>query len=85
MGSRVPMTGRTRFAAIIGQTEAATAWAMAALPCGPLTGRARSVVPMTCARLVSSLPRLSSAFTPPCMPMTISWPSVASASILRSR
>ncbi len=42
MGSRVPMTGRTRFAAIIGQTEAATAWAMARLKIPPVGGKQRS-------------------------------------------
>ena len=40
---------------------------------------------MTPARLPSSLPMLSSPFTPPCIPMMTSRPSVASASTLRSR
>ncbi len=51
----------------------------------PVTGRARSVVPMTRARFTSSLPILSSPLMPPCMPMITSCPSVARASILRSR
>ena len=82
---RAPMIGRTRPSAIIGHTEAVTASTMALLLFGPLTGRARSVVPMTRARLLSSLPRLSSPFTPPCMPMMTSCPSGARASMLRSR
>ena len=82
---RAPMIGRTRPSAIIGHTEAVTACTISLLPLGPVTGRARRVVPMTRARFIKSLPTLSSPLMPPCMPMMTSCPSVARASILRSR
>ena len=45
------------------------------------TGRARSVVARTEARLASSRPRSSSALVPPCSPITTSRPPVASVEV----
>ena len=70
---------------IIGQTLATTSATMSLLLPGPSTGRERSAVAMTPARLPSSLPMLSSAFTPPCIPMMTRRPPEPSASTLRSR
>ncbi len=49
------------------------------------SGRARSVVAAIAARFASSAPRFSSAFTPPCIPITTSRPFTASASTFRPR
>ena len=75
IGIRAPITGRIAPAATSGQTSRSTSATMSALEPWPVTGRDRSVVPRTVARLVSSAPRSSSALVPPCIPMIVSRPS----------
>ena len=61
----------------MGHTDCTTASTMTPLPCGPSTGRLRNAVPITVSRLPISVPMLTWAVTPPCIPM-ITEPAVDS-------
>src|SRR5690606_19984466 len=82
IGTSAYTTGRTAPSSISGHTLSTTLRTMAPFSS---TGRARSVVACTEARLASSAPRSSSALRPPCSPMITSRPPVLSARTFRSR
>ena len=74
--------GRTRPSAIIGQMCARTPATTAPFSADR---RARRLIAVTLARLRRSVLRFSSALVPPCMPMTSSRPSSASAATFAAR
>ena len=81
-GKVVSTIGRTSPLSTSGQTCSRTLATIAAFSAA---GRARSDVASTAARFAIRAPRFSSAFVPPCMPMTTRRPLVARTSRFRAR